>query len=51
MRTREEIVESVYDAEVKIGAKRLAGKTVNPLKLNIAILETLLDIRDQNKSK
>jgi hypothetical protein len=51
MRNREEILEGCYSKEVKIQNKVMYHKQVEPLKLNLAILETLLDIREQNEKR
>jgi hypothetical protein len=53
MRSREEIVEGIFTKEVvikgnaQIKDKVLQHKQVDPLKLNLAILEVLLDLRDK----
>ena len=61
MRSKEEILEGVYSKEVvikgiktvkcEIPDKILQHKQVDQIKLNLAILETLLDIREQNEKR
>jgi len=61
MRTREEVLEGVYTKEVvikgchtsncEITDKILQHKQIDQTKLNLAILETLLDIREQNEKR
>jgi hypothetical protein len=61
MRTREEITEGIFTKEVRIKGidtpnchikdKVLQPKQVDPLKLNLALLEVLLDLREQNQNK
>ena len=46
IRSREEIWEGIFNKEVRVGKSLLQPKQADPLKLQLAILETLLDQRD-----
>ena len=60
MRTREEIEQGIYTKEVvikgchapncEIPDKILQHKQIDQTKLNLAILEVLLDLRDQKQN-
>ena len=46
MQSKAEVIESAYNQEVKIGSRKLAAKTYDPIKGSEAQLEFLGDIQD-----